>query len=67
MEEVFVIAMVGAVNIVIALFLYGALYSQFEKLRDDIRRREARTVPRKRRPPIGSRREEMRNAARASE
>ena len=27
MEEVFVIAMVGAVNIVIAIFLYGALDS----------------------------------------
>ena len=46
MEEVFVIAMVGAVNIVIAIFLYGALDSQFERLRDDIRRLEARTVPR---------------------
>ena len=67
MEEVFVIAMVGAVNIVIAIFLYGALYSQFERLRDDIRRLEARDGSSGRRPPIGSRREEMRNTARASD
>ena len=42
----FVIMMVVGFNIVITMFLYGALLSEFEKLRADIQRLEARTNPR---------------------
>ena len=44
--EPFVIVMVVGFNIVITMGLYAALLSEFEKLRADIQRLDARANPR---------------------
>ena len=44
--ELFVIVMVVGFNIVITMGLYAALLSEFEKLRADIQRLDARANPR---------------------